>query len=77
MSAYATWERRQSGRLLSLEPGLPNADLDIAAAVSIPGSDHTGADTGSVIDASLDRLADRVAEAVITRLGGERDQRDE
>lgn len=77
MSAYATRERRQSGRLLSLEPGLPTTDLGIAAAVQSPGTGHTRAENGSVIDALLDRLAERVAEAVITRLGGERDDRDE
>ena len=77
MSAYATRQRRQSSPLVSLELGLPRADLGIAGAVPIPPSDHTLADTGSVIDALLDRLADRVADAVVSRRGGDRVDRDE
>jgi excisionase family DNA binding protein len=77
MSAYDTRKRRQSDRLLSLEPSPPNADLCIAAAGPTTWSDHTRADTGAVINALIDRIADRVAEAVITRLGSERDDRDE
>jgi excisionase family DNA binding protein len=77
MSAYATGERRQSGHVLSVEPDLLSADFGIATAVTTTGSDHTRVDSGSTLDALLDRLADRVAAAVITRLGGERNDRDE
>lgn len=77
MSAYANRQRLQSGQLLSLEPRPSRRELSTSPAVSVHGTDPNGADAGPTIDALLNRLADRVAEAVIARLGGSQEQQDE
>jgi excisionase family DNA binding protein len=76
MSAYANRQRLQSDRPLSLKAALRPADTGMAAATPIPGPDQTRAAAPS-IDALLDRLVDRVAEAVVARLGGGQAQRDD
>lgn len=76
MSAYASRQRLQSGRQLSLKPALQPAETALAAATAIPGLDQTRP-AGPFIDALLDRLADRVVEAVVARLENDRSERDE
>lgn len=76
MSAYANRQRLQSDRPLPLKAALEPADTGTAVATLIREPDQSRAAAPS-IDALLDRLVDRVAEAILARLGGGQAQRDE
>lgn len=83
MSAYATQQREQSPRLLQLEPLLPHPDPSAAKrnpsdpVAAIVGRSRAGIDGTAIIEVLLDHLAERLAEAVVARLGNERIQQDE
>jgi excisionase family DNA binding protein len=76
MSAYDTPQREQPARLLQLETRLPQAapvsspDGSVRTQLKAPcGTARLGLDERSVMDVLLDGLADRIAAAVIARIG--------
>lgn len=84
MPAYDMRHREQSARLLHLKPALCQTDLweshyeSTRAATVMPNRVNPfGIDEPSVIDALLDRIADRLAAAVVARLGSAPAQRGE